>query len=176
VKHDSNLLGLIWVNLYISRLAYIQIFLAYSQEEFAHNLVMVLAKSLPLGEKLRLTRETRGLTLDRLSAAAGVNIGTISRIESGATKDPGIRSSNKLANALEISPAFLTSTEDDELEFTVALRLQSLRKFLVLHPFSDEHERSLKQLCFFDSAPNSVQGWQDLMHNANYLFEHGILR
>jgi transcriptional regulator with XRE-family HTH domain len=137
---------------------------------------MVLSKSLPLGEKLRMTRETKGLTLDMLSEAAGVNIGTISRIERGATKDPGIQSSNKLANALEISPSFLTSTEDDEVEFQVALRLQSLRRFLVIHPLSDEQERSLKQLCFFDSAPNSVRGWQDLMHNANYLFEHGILR
>ena len=123
-----------------------------------------------------MARETKGLTLEKLSAATGLNIGTISRIERGATKDPGIQSSTKLANVLEISSAFLTSTEDDEVEFQVALRLQSLRRFLMVRPFSDEQERSLKQLCFFDSAPNSVQGWQDLMENASYIFERGILR
>lgn len=75
----------------------------------------------------------------------------------------------KLADALEVSIPFLVSTENQDLDFLVALRRQALQRFMETTPISDEQMKHFEELCFFDSAPNSVRGWQDLLQNATYL-------
>jgi transcriptional regulator with XRE-family HTH domain len=122
-----------------------------------------------LSERLRHARETKGLTLQELAAKTGLNIGAISRLER-TPRDPRASSLGKLADALEVSIGFLMATEDQQLEFPVAIRHQSLLRFLVTNPMSEEHKRHFEELCFFDSGPNSVQGWQDLVQNATFLF------
>jgi transcriptional regulator with XRE-family HTH domain len=123
---------------------------------------------MPLSERLRHAREAKGLTLEELAAKTGLNIGTISRLER-EPRDPRVSSLGKLADALEVSVGFLMATEDQQLEFPVALRRQSLQRFLVTNPMSEEHKKQFEQLCFFDSGPNSVRGWQDLVQNATFL-------
>ncbi len=121
-----------------------------------------------LGERLRRTREAKGLTLQQLADKTGLNMSTISLLERKA-RDPKISSLGKLADALEVSVSFLMCTEDQNLDFPVALRRQSLLRFLVTNPMSDEQKKDFEQLCFFDSGPNSVRGWQDLVQNATFL-------
>jgi transcriptional regulator with XRE-family HTH domain len=121
-----------------------------------------------LSERLRRTREAKHLTLEELAAQTGLNIATISRLER-EPRDPRASSLRKLAEALELSVGFLMGTEDQQLEFAVALRHQSLQRFLVTNPMSEEHKKHFEELCFFDSGPNSVRGWQDLVQNAMFL-------
>ena len=122
-----------------------------------------------LNERLRQAREAKRLTLEELAAKTKLNMSTISRLER-EPRDPRTSSLGKLADALEVSVGFLMATEDQQLEFPVALRRQSLQRFLVTNPMSDEHKKHFEQLCFFDSGPDSVRGWQDLVQNANFLF------
>jgi transcriptional regulator with XRE-family HTH domain len=119
-------------------------------------------------ERLRQTRVAKSLTLEQLSSKTGLNIATISRLET-VPRDPRASSLRKLADALEVSVGFLMGMEEQQLEFPVALRHQSLQKFLVTNPMSEEHKKHFEELCFFDSGPNSIRGWQDLVENASYL-------
>jgi transcriptional regulator with XRE-family HTH domain len=121
-----------------------------------------------LGEMLRQAREAKGLTLQQLADKTGLDIATISLLER-KPRDPKISSLRKLSDALEVSVGFFMSTEDQNVEFPVALRRQALQRFLVTNPMSDEQKKHFEQLCFFDSAPNSVRGWQDLVQNATFL-------
>ena len=129
---------------------------------------MVMSVSMSLGEMLRQAREAKGLTLQQLADKTGLNIATISLLER-KPRDPKISSLGKLADALEVSVGFFMSAEDQNVEFPVALRRQALQRFLVTNPMSDEQKKHFEQLCFFDSAPNSVRGWQDLLQNATFL-------
>lgn len=128
-----------------------------------------------LGERLRKAREVKGLTIQQLADETGLNIATISLLER-KPRDPKISSLGRLADALEVSVAFLMGTEDQQLEFLVALRHQSLQRFLLTNPMSDEQKKHFEELCFFDSGPNSVQGWQDLVQNATYLLAQKAMR
>jgi len=121
-----------------------------------------------LGERLRRTRKAKGLTLQQLADETELNIAAISRLER-KPRDPRTSSLDKLADALEVSVSFLMSKEDQHLEFSVALRRQALQQFLVTNPMSDDQKKHFEQLCFLDSAPNSVRGWQDLVQNATFL-------
>jgi len=121
-----------------------------------------------LGERLRRTRNAKSLTLQQLANKTGLNIGAISRLER-EPRDPRTSSLDKLAEALEVSVGFLMSKEDQHLEFSVALRRQALQQFIVTNPMSDDQKKHFEQLCFLDSAPESVRGWQDLVQNAAFL-------
>ena len=123
---------------------------------------------MPLRERLRRTREAKGLTLEQLAEKTGLNTATICRLER-ESRDPRISSLGKLAEALEVSVGFFMGTEDQHLDFLVALRRQSLLRFLVTNPMADDHRRHFEQLCFFDSGPTSVRGWQDFLQNATFL-------
>ncbi len=121
-----------------------------------------------LGERLRGTREAKGLTLEQLADKTGLHISSISLLER-KPRDPKISSLAKLADSLEVSVGFLMCTEDQHLEFLVALRRQALQRFLITNPMSDEKKKHFEQLCFLDSGPNSIRGWQDLIQNATFL-------
>ena len=82
---------------------------------------MAMSTSMCLGEMLRQAREAKGLTLQQLADKTGLNIATISLLER-KPRDPKISSLGKLANALEVSVGFFMSTEDQNLEFPVAVR------------------------------------------------------
>jgi transcriptional regulator with XRE-family HTH domain len=56
---------------------------------------------------LAKARVDAGLTIDELSAKAGVSAGTIMRIESGITKRPQLLTLKALADALGVTLAYL---------------------------------------------------------------------
>jgi transcriptional regulator with XRE-family HTH domain len=128
----------------------------------------------PLNRRLRMTREARALTLEELGRKTGLNLGTISRLER-EPRDPRASSLVRLAEALEVSVPFLLGTEDHDLDFPVALRRQALRRFLSIIAYDDQQRVHFEELCFFDSAPNSIRGWQDLTQNYNFLQTHKFL-
>jgi transcriptional regulator with XRE-family HTH domain len=123
---------------------------------------------------LRKTRQARGLTLEELAERTGLSFATISRLER-EPRDPRASSVAKLAAALEVSLAFLLGSEDNDLEFVVALRRQALRRFLPGTTYDDQQRKHFEELCFLDSAPNSVRGWQDLTQNCTFLNAHKSL-
>jgi transcriptional regulator with XRE-family HTH domain len=124
-----------------------------------------------LNKTLLMTREARGLTLEQLAEKTGLDLSTISRLER-EPRDARTSSLVKLSDALEVSIAFLLGSEDQDLEFPVAVRRQALRRFLMGSPYDDQQKRDFEQLCFLDSAPNSVRGWQDLTQNCSFLQTH----
>jgi len=121
-----------------------------------------------------MTREARVLTLEELAGKTGLDQGTISRLER-EPRDPRVSSLVKLAEALEVSVPFLLGSEDHDLDFAVALRRQALRRFLSITTYDDQQRRHFEELCFLDSAPNSIRGWQDLTQNYNFLQTHKSL-
>jgi transcriptional regulator with XRE-family HTH domain len=127
-----------------------------------------------LNERLRHARKAKGLTLEKLATKTGLNLSSISRLER-ESRDPKASSLGKLANVLEVSVGFLMGTEDQQLEFQVALRRQSLQQFLAVNPMSEEQRKHFEQLCFLDSGPNSVRSWQDLVQNAAFLLAQRAL-
>jgi len=60
----------------------------------------------PVGERIRALRTARKLTQEQLAYRAGVSVGTIARIERGATR-PTLETLERLARALDVSVADL---------------------------------------------------------------------
>lgn len=56
-----------------------------------------------LNDKVRRLRKERNITLRELAKETGIAYGAIGSIERGLTKDPGIKTVIKLANAFNIS-------------------------------------------------------------------------
>ena len=119
-------------------------------------------------QRLFKTRKARGLTLEELGKKTGLDQGAISRME---REDMESRASSveKLADALEVSVDFLRGREDKDMDFPVAIRRQALRRFLADGSFDESQKKHFELLCFRDSAPNSVRGWQDLAENYSFL-------
>jgi transcriptional regulator with XRE-family HTH domain len=121
-----------------------------------------------------MTREVRVLTLEELAKKTGLHLATISRLER-EPRDPRTSSLVNLAEALEVSMAFLLGTEDQDLDFAVAIRRQALRRFLSITAYDEQQRKHFEELCFLDSAPNSIRGWQDLTQNYTFLQTHKSL-
>src|ERR1700732_4456430 len=90
-----------------------------------------------LNKTLRMTREARDLTLEQLAEKTELDLSTISRLER-EPRDARGSSLVKLSDALEVSVAFLLGREDHDLDFSVALRRQALRRFLVISTYDDQ--------------------------------------
>lgn len=58
---------------------------------------------LTLAKNIKKYRKKLRISQDKLSKLAGVTFHTISKIESGATPDPRIKTVRKIANALSVS-------------------------------------------------------------------------
>jgi|ERR1700722_3062543 transcriptional regulator with XRE-family HTH domain len=125
-------------------------------------------------QRLFMTRKARGLTLEELGKKTGLDQATISRLER-EDMEPRASSVEKLADELEVSVDFLRGREDIEMNFSVALRHQALRRFLQDSSLDDLQKKDFELLCFRDSAPNSVRGWRDLAENYNFLHTHKSL-
>jgi transcriptional regulator with XRE-family HTH domain len=68
-----------------------------------------------LGQRLRATREQRGLTQAHLATRSGVTIETIWRLETGATHVPQAPTVVALAHALDVTPTWLI-TGDEQVD------------------------------------------------------------
>ncbi|MCJ2071344.1 XRE family transcriptional regulator [Methylobacterium sp. J-030] len=69
-----------------------------------------------LGNRVKALRRRRGLTLEQLSAATGLNKGYLSRIENGE-KVPSISTALKLAQAMDVPTGMLfgETVDDDDI-------------------------------------------------------------
>jgi len=56
-----------------------------------------------IAKNIKKYREKKGISQDRLSKLAGITLHTITKIESGATPDPRIKTVKKIADALGTS-------------------------------------------------------------------------
>lgn len=56
-----------------------------------------------IAKNMKKYRAKMGISQDKLSKLADVTFHTITKIESGATPNPGIETMSKIANALEVS-------------------------------------------------------------------------
>lgn len=66
---------------------------------------------LTLARNIKKYRKKLRVSQDKLSKLAGITFHTISKIESGATLDPRIKTVEKIANALGVSVDNLLSRE-----------------------------------------------------------------
>ncbi|GAA3586075.1 XRE family transcriptional regulator [Amycolatopsis ultiminotia] len=79
-----------------------------------------------LGERIRLLRTAKSLTIRELAARAGVSTGLISQVERGLT-DPSLQTARVLAKALE-TPLFDLFAEPDRSEVAVVRKDRRLRQ------------------------------------------------
>ncbi|MFN4277046.1 MAG: helix-turn-helix domain-containing protein [Ferrovibrio sp.] len=78
-------------------------------------------------KRLTLARERRGLTGIQLAERSGITAITISRLESGQTKQPDDDTANRLADALEYPVSFFFKVEPEELDAEI-VSFRSLKK------------------------------------------------
>ena len=55
-----------------------------------------------IGKNIKKYRAEMGISQDKLSKLAGITLHTITKIESGATPDPRIKTLSKVAKALNV--------------------------------------------------------------------------
>ncbi|MDK2821405.1 MAG: hypothetical protein PWP31_1370 [Clostridia bacterium] len=82
-----------------------------------------------LGNRLRQTREERGLTQAQLAEAAGVSAGLIGQIEKGKVH-PSLKTLEKIGKVLDISPCYFIS-EDVDIKQILNQLCPDLRKLLL---------------------------------------------
>ncbi|WP_196798758.1 helix-turn-helix domain-containing protein [Burkholderia diffusa] len=112
-----------------------------------------------LAERLKAAREYRRLTQDELARRSGIRQGSISKIESGETRE--IRSANleKLALALDVSPYWLMFGDSDgrgEVVAESSISAQDLLRFYqALKPRSRSMIEHLIVLLYLDDTGES---------------------
>ena len=74
-----------------------------------------MGKTLTLGERLLLERRRSGMSQEELGKLSGVSRSYIKSIETGSVTNVGVDFIAALANALEISPAYLVGYTDSPL-------------------------------------------------------------
>lgn len=62
-----------------------------------------------IGERIKETRHSQGLTQEKLATKAGVSYVTLTKIESGAIENPSVKMVTKISRALDISIADLVA-------------------------------------------------------------------
>ncbi|MGB9662081.1 MAG: helix-turn-helix domain-containing protein [Moorellaceae bacterium] len=97
-----------------------------------------------IGERLKETRESLGLTQSGLAARAGVSPSLIGQIEAGKVR-PSLKTVEKLAQALGVSPCSLLVNRN-QLEEMVASMGPDLRALLL----DSRVQAVLKQICHFN--------------------------
>ena len=64
-----------------------------------------------IGQTIRTLRLRKALSQQDLAREAGINVATVSRLESGATAEARPITIRRLARALDVSPEVLTSSQ-----------------------------------------------------------------
>jgi len=95
----------------------------------AYDAGMASGMSSRLGKKLKQLRESMNLSQAELAQRAGLSGGLIGQIESGRTR-PSLKTVQRLADALGVSPCYLVSDTDNLEEFIKMLNPE-LRQLLV---------------------------------------------
>ena len=71
---------------------------------------MIASNNFPIAANIKKYRNKLGISQDKLSKLANVTYNTITKIESGANKNPTIETLAKIAKALEVSVDDLIGT------------------------------------------------------------------
>jgi transcriptional regulator with XRE-family HTH domain len=82
-----------------------------------------------LGERLRATRESQGMTVAALANAAGVSEALVRQVEAGTVRVPSLVTGLRFAKALDIDPYWLATGQEDTVEGRLA-RLETVVRWL----------------------------------------------
>lgn len=83
----------------------------YSQNE--REQVDMIANCFGIAQSIRLLRENRGLTIEKLAELAGVSANHMSKVENGL-RNLSMESYLNVLQALGVYPIFIARTDDDE--------------------------------------------------------------
>lgn len=64
-----------------------------------------------IAQNIKLYRQKRKMTQKELAEKAGIDLFTLSKIETGATSNPSIETILKIANALDVSINYLMKSK-----------------------------------------------------------------
>jgi DNA-binding XRE family transcriptional regulator len=73
-----------------------------------------------IGDRIRVTRESKGLDLAPVAKAAGISVSALSQIETGVTKQPKPETLFKLSDALDVDARYLVFGHHDRVAASLA--------------------------------------------------------
>lgn len=71
---------------------------------------------IPIGDRIRYYRESKGMTMDELGKAVGVNASTINKYEKGIVTNIPIERLKLIANALDVEARDLVDWFDEDVD------------------------------------------------------------
>jgi transcriptional regulator with XRE-family HTH domain len=117
-----------------------------------------------VNHRIKEVRVHRRLEGRELAWKAGLTPGAISHLEK-KIRTPRLDTLQKIGLALDVTSNFLLGEEDAGLPLPKALARQSLKIFLRDNDVTQRDEAYLRRVCELDSAPDSVEGWANLLTN-----------
>ncbi|MHB8928441.1 MAG: helix-turn-helix domain-containing protein [Bacillota bacterium] len=105
---------------------------------------LILNPTSTLGEKVRLTRETLGLTQKELAERSDISPAMVAQVEAGIVQ-PSLKTVEKLAKALGVSPCYLVMDREGVEEMIHSMG-QDLRKLLL----EQNVQAVLRSICHLD--------------------------
>jgi transcriptional regulator with XRE-family HTH domain len=129
----------------------------------------------PLGERLVQLRNGKGLSLSAVAEAADVAKSYLAKLERGEVPNPGLKTLDSIAKALDVTLAHLLAPEprtvtrpaheENEKERLFATMPRSLREFLIGVEEQDgelpvEDIRALVVLQFRGKRPETLDDWR----------------
>ena len=120
-----------------------------------------------MGNKIKVLRKEKGLTLQELADKSGLYKSNISDIENEKRFKPNIKTLEKLARALEceIGDFFERSIDKEEEEMTQGLRdLLADEKQLTLLKISDEELEWIKTIRFRTNQRPTKETYIDMLY------------
>ena len=114
-----------------------------------------------LGQRLRQSREKKGLSLSELARQAQVSKGYLSQIESGQTDRPSAQVLYSIASVLETSVGALLGMPVEEANSEVMIS-NSLREFAQADELDEEGVNMLARVRHRGRQPQTVDDWRYL--------------
>ena len=114
-----------------------------------------------LGQRLRQSREEKGLSLSELARQAQVSKGYLSQIESGQTNRPSAQVLHRIASVLGTSVAALLGMPVGGLNSEVMIS-DSLREFAQAEELDEEGVNMLARVRYRGRQPQTVDDWRYL--------------
>jgi len=114
-----------------------------------------------LGQRLRQSREKKGLSLSELARQAEVSKGYLSQIESGQTGRPSAQVLYSIASVLGTSVAALLGMPTGEVDSEVMIS-DSLREFAQAEELDEEEVNMLARVRYRGRQPQTADDWRYL--------------
>ena len=83
-----------------------------------------------IADRVRMTRETQGMTVTTLAVAVGCSTTYVSHVENGTIRAPSLTIGLRFAKALDVDPYWLATGQEDTLEARVT-RLENIVEHLL---------------------------------------------